>query len=144
MRGIQAGGDLRDDPCRSRRRERAVAAHERVQVGPVDVAHDEVQPAVLLARAVDGHDVRVVDRGRHPHLADEALGVRAVGDALRRDDLQRDAAVERELRRPVDDAHAAATGDRLDAAAGEALTGAQVVHATKCDRIEAPAAHSTE
>ena len=36
-----------------------------------------------------------------------------------RDDLQRDRAVERELRRPVDDAHAAAPGHLLDAVAGE-------------------------
>ena len=137
MRRVEAGGDLRDDPRGARLLDPAGAAHEPLQVGAVDVAHDEVQPARLLPRAVDRHDVRVVDRGRHPDLAAEALGEVAVGDALGRDDLQRDAARERELRRAVHDAHAAAARHRLDAAAGEALTGQQVVHATKCDRPRA-------
>ena len=141
VRGIEPRGDLRDDRRRARRLEPAGAAHERVQVGAVDVAHDEVQPAVLLPGAVDRDDVRVVDRGRHPDLAAEALGEVAVGDPLRaRRPSARRGAQARSSRRPVDDAHAAAPRHRFDAAAGEALAWAQVVHASECDR---PAATRT-
>ena len=140
VRRVEARGDLRDDARGARGLDPAGLADERLQVGPVDVAHDEIQPAGLLARPVHGNDVRVVDRGRHPDLAAEAVGEVAVGDALGRDDLQRDPARERELPRAVDDAHAAAARHRLDAAAGEALTGQQVVHIVKCDRPRQPPA----
>ena len=92
---------------------------QRVQVGAVDVAHHEVQPAVLLARGVDRDHVRVVDRRRHARLALEALAEGGVGGAVVGDQLDRDRPPEAELGRAVDDAHPARPGDGLDPAAGE-------------------------
>ena len=75
--------------------------------------------AALLARRVDRDHVRVVDRRGDARLALEALAEAGVARAVGRDQLDRDGAAERELRRAIDDAHAAAAGDRLDAAAGD-------------------------
>ena len=75
----------------------------------------------------------MVDRRGHPRLALEALAEVGVGGVLGRDQLQRDRAPERQLRRPVDDAHAAAAGDRLDAAPGNMSALEHIGHAFKCD-----------
>ena len=72
VRGVQPGGDLGDDLRRAARGQAAVALERAVQVGPRDVAHDEVQPPALLAGRVHGHEVRVVDRGGQARLEREA------------------------------------------------------------------------
>ena len=87
----------------------------------------------LLAGPVDGDDVGVVDRGGDARLALEALAEAGVAGPLRRDQLDRDGAAERELRRAVDDAHATATGDRLDAATGDLGAWEEIGHASDCD-----------
>jgi hypothetical protein len=92
-------------------------AQQPVQVGPRHPAHHEVEPPVLLARLVDGDHVRVIDRRRHPRLALEALAEARVGGVLGGDQLERDRPPQRELGGAIDDAHAAAAGDRLDPAA---------------------------
>ena len=61
----------------------------------------------------------MVDGGREPRLAQEALAERVVARELGSDELQRDRSVERELGRAVDDAHATAADDALDPVAGE-------------------------
>ena len=61
----------------------------------------------------------MIERGREARLAQEALAERAIVGELGRDQLQRDGAVERELGRPVDDAHAAAADDAVDPVAGQ-------------------------
>ncbi len=83
---------------------------------------------VLLPRPVDRHDVRVVDQRGQPRLALEALAEGGIGGAIGRDQLERDRPVEVELDRPVDDAHAAAPRDRLDAEVAEDVTGREGGH----------------
>ena len=56
----------------------------------------------------------------------EALAERHVVGELRREQLQRDVSIEREVVRPVDDAHPAAAHQRLDAIAGELLADTRV------------------
>ena len=125
---VERCGDLGDDRGRAPRGQRAVVLDERVQVAARDVAHDDVQRAALFARRVDRHDVGVVDRGGHPRLAREALAELGVACALGGDDLQRDGTLEVELHGAVDDAHAAAGDDALDAAAAEQLAWVKLGH----------------
>src|SRR4051812_36563183 len=61
----------------------------------------------------------MVDRGREPRLAQEALAKAGVERALGRDQLQRHRTVERDLRGKVDDAHAALAQEPLDPVPGE-------------------------
>ena len=105
-----------------------------MQVGARHVAHDEVELAVGLPRPVDRHDVRMIDQRGQPRLALEALAERRIGSAIGGDQLERDGAPEVELDRPVDDAHAAATRDRLDAEITEDVTRSERCHAIHCDR----------
>ena len=86
---------------------------------PVDVAHRDVQLARDLAGVVDRDDVRVVDRGGQPGLAQEALAEALVLRELGREDLQRDRPFEREVVGAVDDPHPAPADQRLDPVAGE-------------------------
>jgi hypothetical protein len=74
---------------------------------------------VDLARLVDRDHVGVVDRRRELRLALEALAEARVVRALGRDQLERHGTLQHELRRAVDDAHAAAARDLLDAVAGD-------------------------
>ena len=66
VRGVERVGQLLGDRHRSLRRERALAAQQRAEVEPCDVAHRDVQHAVDVARVVDRHDARMLDRGRQP------------------------------------------------------------------------------
>jgi hypothetical protein len=97
-------------------------------VGPLDVAHRHVQEAVLLARVVDGDHVRVLDRRRGAEFAPEALAELRVLGELGRDHLQRHLALERDVRRAVDDAHPAAAADAADYVVGEGAAGLEVRH----------------
>ena len=117
--GVERGGDLGDDEGRALGAERALVADERAQVVAVDVAHRQVEDAVLLARRVDRDHVRVVDRRGGLGLAHEAQPEALVLGQRGRDDLQRDDAVEGRLMRPVDDPHAAPARDAVDAKARE-------------------------
>ena len=132
--GVERPAELRHDAGRPLGSEAPLGADERAQVGPVDVAHDDEQHAVVLARVVDGEDVGVLDRGGGLGLGHEALAkVRVVGEA-RADDLQRDGSLEAELRRAVDDAHPAAPGQRVDAVVGEDVTWRELRHAVTSTR----------
>ena len=129
VRRVERAPDLRDDLRRPLGVEAALGTHERAQVGPVDVAHDDEQHALALARVVDGDDVRVLDRRGGLGLGDEARAeVRLLGER-RRDDLQRDDAVEVEVAGAIDDAHAAAPGESLDAVVDEDVTWRELRHA---------------
>ena len=128
MRRVERGGDLGQQRRRAPRRQCAVARHERAEVVAVDEPHREVQRAVLLAGAEDRHHVRVVERGRDPRLGDEAPPEARVLRQLGRDQLERDGPLERQVDRRVDDAHATAAEDALDAVAGEHGAEAGVGH----------------
>ena len=63
---IERGGDLAHYPQRLIGRELALGLEHGAQVAPLHVAHREVELPVVLARLVDGHDVRVVERCGEP------------------------------------------------------------------------------
>jgi hypothetical protein len=120
VRGGEAGRDLGHDPHGVCGVERPVGADERAEVGALDEAHGQEERPFDLAGLVDRDDVRVVDRGRELRLALEALAEARVVSALGRDQLERDRSLQDELRRAIDDAHAAAARALLDAVAGDA------------------------
>jgi hypothetical protein len=61
----------------------------------------------------------VIDRRRDLGLAHEPAADRLVLEQPGSDHLQRDRAVQRQLRGLIDHAHAAPSGDRFDAMSGE-------------------------
>ena len=128
VRGVQRRADLAGDRGHALGRQRALTREQVLQVRALHVAHDQVEVPGLLARRVDGDHVRVVDRRGDARLALEALAEAGVAGAVRGDELERDRPAERELGRAVDDAHAAAAGDRLDATAGEDGAWEQIGH----------------
>ena len=126
VRLVERAGDLRDHGHRVPGVEAALLGQQGAQIGALDEAHRHVQPVALLPGVVDRHHVRMLERGGDPALALEAgaeLGV--TGDA-RRDQLQRDPAIERQIGRAVHDAHAAAAGDALDAMTGKLRAGPEL------------------
>ena len=129
VRGVERGGDLGDDPRGARGLEPPLGRDQRPQVGALDEVHRHEQDAVLLAGVADLDDVGVADRDGGPRLAHEALAEPGVVGELRRDHLQRDDVVERQVGRPVDDSHPSPTGDPVDAMAGEDGAFGQLRHA---------------
>ena len=128
VRGVERGADLEADRRDPGGRDHALAGQQALQVGPVHVAHDEVEVPALLARRVDRDHVRVVDRRGDARLALEALAEPGIARPLGGDQLDGDGPAERQLGRAVDDAHATAAGDRLDAAAGDLGAWEQIGH----------------
>ncbi len=118
VRRVERVRDLAHEPESALGRKRP-RQEERSEIGAVDEAGREVDLAVDLAGGVDGDDARVVDRGREPRLAQEALPERRVAGELRRNQLQCDGPVESELGRSVHHAHPAAAEHALDPVAGE-------------------------
>ena len=119
VRGVEGVGHLGQDAKRSLRAQLALAVEDASEVVALDEAHRQVELPVVLAGLVDRDHVRMVERGGEAWLAQEAGTERLVLGQLRRDQLQRDRALERQVDRPVDDAHAAAADQRLDPVAGE-------------------------
>ena len=112
------GGD-RDDPPR---RQRALPPEQRLQVGPVHVAHRDEQAAVGLARLVDRHDVRVVETRGQPRLAQHPVAERLVVREPLAQQLEGDRALEAQVESAVHLAHAAAPGQSADLVAGDEIT----------------------
>ena len=117
--GVERFGDLTDESQRTLGRKRPFVRQNRPKIGAVHVPGREIQVAARFAGCVDGEDPGMIERGREARLAQEALVERAIVRKLGRDQLQRDRPVERELGRPVDDPHAAATDDTVDPIAGQ-------------------------
>ncbi len=61
MGGIEGAGHLAEDRERDAGLERAELAHQALEVGSLDVAHGDEQPAVRLPGLVDRDHVRVVE-----------------------------------------------------------------------------------
>ena len=125
VRGVERARDLGEDVERALGRQPALPAQQRSHVAAVDEAHREVQLPVVLAGLIDRDDVRMVQGGGKARLLEEAAPEQLVPGQLGRDQLQRHRALEREVGRPVDNAHAAATDHRLDLVAGEARAAVQ-------------------
>ncbi len=118
VRCVQGGCDLPGDRDGLFLRQRP-RCEQLLELGALDVAHGDVQLAGDLAGVVDGDDVRVVDRGGQPRLAQEPLAEALVLGELGGEDLQRDQPLEREIVGAVDDSHPAAADQRLDSVAGK-------------------------
>ncbi len=91
-----------------------------------DVLHREVQPAVVLADEVDVRDVRVLDASLCARFADQPIAARGVVRGRGRQHLDRDRAIEREVGREVDLAHAARAEEALDAVVAQARAGLEL------------------
>ncbi len=114
MGGIERPGDLAQELDRQRRRQRPVT-QAAGEVGAIDVAHGQEEHPLDLAGLVKRDDVGMVDRRRQARLALEARPEVGVLRQLVGEELEGDLATELPLLREVDDAHAAAAQDPLDA-----------------------------
>ena len=94
--------------------ERAVRLDDAVEIDAVDVAHDDVEPAVLLARVEHLDDARMLDLGGRAPLALEARAEADVVGEVRRQQLDRPRLVEVQVAAAVHRAHAALADHRLD------------------------------
>ena len=92
-----------------------------IQATAGDELHGEVGYAVVLGEAVHGDDVRVLKPRRGTGLALEPEALVGRPERLRREELQRHVAAERDLLGLVDDAHAAAAQLAEDAIVAEPL-----------------------
>ena len=103
--GCRLQGDVGDlDRIEGPRR-----AQDLLQTAARDVLHGKEVATVLLADGVDLDNVRVVEAGRAPRLAQESLDVVRILGQMLAEDLDGDETVEGLLVRLVDDPHAAAT-----------------------------------
>ena len=127
MGGVERAGDLAADVDRAVGTQAAVAPQDRGQVLALDELHGEVEHPVDLAGVVDGDDVRVLERGRDPRLAREALAEALRLGEVGRDDLDGGAALEVEVLRAIDHAHPAAADPLLDPVSRDDRAEARVV-----------------
>ena len=108
------------------RGERAVLLDQPGEVDAGDVLHRQVRQRAVQVGLEHGDDVRVVRvRAAVLHLLLEPLAGLRVAEPVRGDDLQGDDAVEAELFRLVDHAHAAAVDLVEDLEPGDDLSGRQ-------------------
>ena len=115
------------------------SAQHALERRTVDELHrDEVVP-VRLAERVDLDDVRMREPGRGRGLAPKALDRLRVAAADPGQDLERHAAVQRELARLVDDAHPAAPDLPDDLEVPDRLHGPW--HENPCNAVRPAAIH---
>ena len=126
--GVERSGDLAQQPDRFGRRQRPVGGDPALEVAALDQAHGDDQLAVLLAGVVDGDDVGVVETGGEARLAQEPFAEGLVVGEVAGDHLECHRAVERQVRRPVDDAHPAARDQRVDAVPTESRADCRFPH----------------
>jgi hypothetical protein len=116
---VQRPADLPEDRQRLPGVEAALLGQHALEVGPVDVAHGDVEHALGVAGLVDRQHVGMVDGGGELRLADEPLPEPLVLGQLGRDDLERDPPAEAEVLGPVHHGHPAPPDERLNAVAGD-------------------------
>ncbi len=131
VRCVERARHLRDDPGRDGRLQAAVG-ESALEVAPLDVAHGDEQEVLGLARLVDGHDVRVVDRGGQLRLPQEPAPARRVLAQCGRQQLERDAALESRILGQVDDARSAPAEQRPDPVPGEHGSNPRIVNGLHC------------
>ena len=119
MGRVERGRDLGDDAGDARRVQRAEPPEEGPHVSPADIPHGDEQDSAGLAGLEDGDDMRVVNGGGGPRLADEPLAERPVAGNLGGQDLQRDPSVQPDVERAVDDGHAAPADLLIQPVAGD-------------------------
>ena len=111
MRAIERGGDLGRTAQRLIERERALLEARRQRLALEMLQHQEVERAPIgghvPADVVQRADVRMIERGHRARLALEALPRLRVAGDLRRQHLDRDAAIQPRVPRPIHLPHAA-------------------------------------
>ena len=117
VRRVECVGYLGEQPDAARGIELA-CADLILERGTLDDAHGDVEALLGLACLVHGGDVGVVDRGLNRALPPKALPELGIAAQLAWQELQRDGAVEGQLRGSVDRAHAAHAQNALDPVAG--------------------------
>ena len=106
VRVMDGAGDLREQPGRLPRRQRALQETLRERAAVHQLHGEELLP-VGLADLMDGDDVRMVQPRDRLRLGAEARQLLRPGEGGRADELQGDGALEPEVLRLVDDPHAA-------------------------------------
>ncbi len=104
MRVVDRVDDLAGVIERARDVERAVARDDRLERLARHELHDDEEDVLLLLRGQDGDDVRVIEAGEEPRLAQQLAEV----DALLVRDLERDFLVDPGIFGEIDRAKAAA------------------------------------
>jgi hypothetical protein len=139
VRAIERGTDVGEDPREALAWEASGVEQLVREVRSVDEAHRDEQAAIDVADVVDGHDVRVLERGSDPRFALKARAELGVGRERRHDHFQRDAPLHVLIAGEEHGAHAAASEFPLDYVASEPVAGAQLAH-----RVEPPTVHAVE
>jgi len=116
---VERVSDLLQQSQRALGLQRTLLGEQPLEIRAVDEAHGDVELPGDLARVVDRDDRRMVERCGQPRLAQEALAEPNVLGELGGKQLQRHVPVEREVARPVHDAHPTAAQQRLDPVARE-------------------------
>ena len=127
--GVERFGDLAQQGHGPGRLQRSLAVDQVPQVSALDQAHRHDQLAVDLARVEDRHHRGVVEAGGETGLAQETLAEALAVDQLAGDHLQGHRAFEPEVGGPVDDPHAAAGDQGVDAVAGDDGANREFSHA---------------
>lgn len=119
VRRVQRGPDLGADRDRTLRLQRSLLLQQRLQVGAFDEAHRDHEPTVQLTRVIDRHHIRMLERRRELRFRQEPLPEALVPGELRRDQLQRNVALQARVVGLVDNPHPAPAEERLDPIAEE-------------------------
>ena len=114
VRGDEPGQHRLEDVHRLLGREAPVLAEEVAQGDALQVLHDEVRRAEVLALVEDVDDVRVGEPGGAARLLDEPVAERGVVGEVGVHHLHGDAALEPQVGGEVDRRHAAAGDARAD------------------------------
>jgi hypothetical protein len=119
VRRVQRLRHLPEDGDCALRLERSLLGEKLGQIRALDVPHGQEEQPFLLARLQDGDDVRVVEGGGDPRLAQETLTKPLILGELGGNHLERDLAPEPRVFGAVDRAHPPTADERLDSVPGE-------------------------
>ncbi len=118
-RRIECFGQLRDDQKRTLGLETPLAREQTREVDALDMADGDVEAPLGLSDLVDRDDVRVVERGDEPRLAQEPLPEPLVGGELGIQELEHDPPVQAHVLREEHHASAASAEHGLQPVPGE-------------------------
>jgi hypothetical protein len=126
MRGIER---LRDSPKMrdgTRRLELPLVGEDPPQIGPLDVAHRDVEMLVRLTRLVDRDDVWMVEARRDLRLVEEPLAKALVLGQVGCEELESYPPAEARIEREIDVRRCATAEQSFDPVAGELRPDAQI------------------
>src|SRR5262245_4003647 len=133
MRLVGRVRDLDADPQRLVPRQRTLL-QSILQRLALEQLHDDVIGAVLMADVVEHADMRMVQRGDDTSLPLEAGAQVRVGREVRGEDLERDAALQAGIPRPIHLAHAPGPQRTEDLVVAQAVPGAWAIRHLRRDR----------